>query len=132
MVPKDDGYDAIEKAELLKPDLIILDMSMSSAILSFFGGVMDLNFPRPMLNSPAESATVAGNAFYASVVRRVHKSREGRIVLGEVLSQMCKPEMQDYYEQIMRHKIYCNCSSCRCRGWDRPPQGAKKYFAGRD
>ena len=93
---------------------------------------MDLNFPRPMLNSPAESGTAAGNAFYASVVRRVHESREGRIVLGEVLSQMCKPEMQDYYEQIMRHKIYCNCSSCRSRGWDGPPQGAKKYFAGRD
>jgi hypothetical protein len=76
---------------------------------------MDFNFPRPSLNSPAESGSAAANAFYARIVRRAQESREGRRVLGEVLSQMCKPEMQDYYEQIMRQKIHCNCSSCLSR-----------------
>jgi hypothetical protein len=88
-----------------------------------------MNFPRPMLNSPVESGIAAGNAFYANLVRRVHESRERRIVLGEVLSQMLKPEMQDYYEQIVRQKIYCNCSSCRSRGWDAPSEKAGKDAA---
>ena len=67
-----------------------------------------------MLNEPT-LGTAAANAFYANVVRRAQESREGRIVLDEVLSQMCKPDMKDHYEQIMRQKIYCNCSSCRTR-----------------
>jgi hypothetical protein len=66
---------------------------------------MDLNFPRPMLNSPAESGAAAGNAFYASVVRRAQKSREGRRVLHEVLDKICK--------QIVPQEIRCNCSTCR-------------------
>jgi hypothetical protein len=74
---------------------------------------MDLNFPRPMLNSPAENGMAAGNAFYASVVRRVNESREGLIVLQEVLAQMHEQEPPNYYERIMRQKIRCNCSTCR-------------------
>jgi hypothetical protein len=61
---------------------------------------MDLNFPRPMLNSPAESGVAAGNAFYASVVRRAHESRERRVLLNEVLSEMYRHERPDYAEIV--------------------------------
>jgi hypothetical protein len=63
---------------------------------------MDLNFPRPMLNSPAESGIAAGNAFFASVVRRAHESRERRILLNEVLAQMYRqePDYADIVRQI--------------------------------
>jgi hypothetical protein len=67
---------------------------------------MDLNFPRPSLNSPAESGTAAGNAFYANVMRRAQESRERRIVLNEVLAQMYKQEMPDY-EEIVRQINLC-------------------------
>jgi hypothetical protein len=66
---------------------------------------MDLNFPRPMLNTPAESGTAAANVFYANVVRRAQKSREGRRVLHEVLDKICK--------QIVPQGFRCNCSTCR-------------------
>jgi hypothetical protein len=56
------------------------------------GRNMDATFPRPMLNSPAESGVAAGNAFFASVVRRAQESRERRILLNEVLYQMYKQE----------------------------------------
>jgi hypothetical protein len=66
---------------------------------------MDLNFPRPMLNSPAESGVAAGNAFFVSVVRRAHESRERRILLNEVLSQMYKQEPD--YAEIVRQINIC-------------------------
>ena len=71
-----------------------------------------INFTRPMLNSPTKDDAV-GNAFYARVVLRVDAWRDAPIVLDEVLSEMCEPETQDYYDQIMRQEIRCNCSTCR-------------------
>ena len=71
-----------------------------------------MNFTRPMLNSPTKDDAV-GNAFYARVVLRVDAWRDAPIVLDEVLSEMCEPEPPTYYEQIMRQKICCNCSTCR-------------------
>jgi hypothetical protein len=68
---------------------------------------MDLNFPRPSLNSPAESGTAAANAFYARVVRRAQESREGRRVLNEVLAQMYKQEFPPDYAEIVRQINLC-------------------------
>jgi hypothetical protein len=65
-----------------------------------------MDFPRPMLNSPAGSGTAAGNAFYASVQLRLAQSREARIVLNEVLSQMCGQELPNY-EEIVRQINLC-------------------------
>jgi hypothetical protein len=72
---------------------------------------MDLNFPRPMLNSPCGSA--AGNAFYARVVRRVDAWRGDRRILNKVLAEM--QEKPNFYDGMMRQEIRCNCSSCRRR-----------------
>jgi hypothetical protein len=66
---------------------------------------MDLNFPRPMLNSPAESGVAAGNAFFASVVRRAHESRERRILLNEVLSEMFRHETPDYADIVRKINV---------------------------
>ena len=71
-----------------------------------------MNFTRPMLNSPTKDDAV-GNAFYARVVLRVDAWRDAPIALDEVLSEMCEPEPPNCYEQIMRQKIRCNCSTCR-------------------
>ena len=62
--------------------------------------------PRPMLlNSPAESGAAAGNAFYASVQLRLAQSREARIVLNEVFSQMYRQEPD--YTEIVRQINVC-------------------------
>jgi hypothetical protein len=66
---------------------------------------MDLNFPRPSLNSPAESGTAAGNAFYANVMRRAQESRERRILLNEVLSEMFRHETPDYAEIVRQINV---------------------------
>jgi hypothetical protein len=67
---------------------------------------MDLNFPRPSLNSPAESGAAVANAFYARVMRRAQESREGRRVLREVLAQMYSQELPDCAE-IVRQLNLC-------------------------
>lgn len=64
-----------------------------------------MDFPRPMSNSPAERGTAAGNAFYASVVRRVHESRERRIILKEVLFEMYRHETPDYAEIVRQINV---------------------------
>jgi hypothetical protein len=67
---------------------------------------MDLNFPRPMLNSPAESGTAAGNAFYRAVQRRVQASRDLRkaVVQWAYLSGINK-EVPDYAEIVRQINI---------------------------
>jgi hypothetical protein len=65
---------------------------------------MDLNFPRPMLNSPAESGTAAGNAFYRAVQDRVQTSRDLReaVVRWAYVSAINKavPDYADIVRQI--------------------------------
>jgi hypothetical protein len=63
-----------------------------------------MDFPRPMLNSAA-SGTAAGNAFYANVQLRLAQSREARIVLNEVFSQMYRQEPD--YTEIVRQINVC-------------------------
>ena len=68
-----------------------------------------MNFPKPMLNSPT-GGTAAGNAFYASVQLRLAQSREARIVLNEVLSQMYSQELNRHepdYTEIVRQLNLC-------------------------
>jgi hypothetical protein len=71
-----------------------------------------LNYiPRaPMLNSPTKDDT-AGNAFYARVVPRVAAWHDSPIVLDKVLAEM--QERPDFYEEMMRQEISCNCSTFR-------------------
>jgi hypothetical protein len=57
-----------------------------------------------MLNS-LTGGTAAGNAFYASVQLRLAQSREARIVLNEVLSQMYRQEPD--YTEIVRQLNLC-------------------------
>jgi hypothetical protein len=69
-----------------------------------------MNFPRPMLNSPTKD-DAAGNAFYAKVVRRVSAWHDSPIILNRILGEM--QERPDFYEEMMRSEILCNCSTCR-------------------
>ncbi len=73
---------------------------------------MDFNFPRPMLNSPTKDDAV-GNAFYARVVHRVDAWRDDDKILNTVLAEIQIQEMPTHHEQLMRHTIYCTCSTCR-------------------
>src|ERR1700693_4864188 len=66
-----------------------------------------MNFPRPMLNSPTKD-DAAGNAFYAKVVRRVAAWHDSPIILDKILAEM--QERPDFYEEMMRQEIRCNCS----------------------
>jgi hypothetical protein len=69
-----------------------------------------MNAPRPMLNSPTKD-DAAGNAFYARVVRRVAAWHDSPIILDRILGEMqVRP---DFYEEMMRQEILCNCSTCR-------------------
>jgi hypothetical protein len=69
-----------------------------------------MNFTRPMLNSPTKD-DAAGDAFYARVVRRVGAWHDSPIVLDKILAEM--QERPDFYEEMMRQEIRCNCSTCR-------------------
>jgi hypothetical protein len=60
------------------------------------------NFPRPMLNSPAETGTEAANAFYRTVQHRVQASRESRKILNELLIKMSSQQDISDYEKIVR------------------------------
>jgi hypothetical protein len=64
----------------------------------------------PMLNSPTKD-DAAGNAFYARVVRRVAAWHDSPVVINKILVEM--QEMPDFYEEMMRQEIPCNCSTCR-------------------
>jgi hypothetical protein len=61
---------------------------------------MDLNFPKPMLNSPAESGAAAGNAFYMDVQRRVEASRESRRILIHETNKQAVPDYAEIVSQI--------------------------------
>jgi hypothetical protein len=69
-----------------------------------------MNFTRPMLNSPTKD-DAAGDAFYARVVRRVGAWHDSPIVLDKILAEM--QERPDFYQEMMRQEIRCNCSTCR-------------------
>jgi hypothetical protein len=69
-----------------------------------------MNVPRPMLNSPTKDDAV-GNAFYGRVVRRVGAWHDSPIVLDKILAEM--QERPNFYEEMMRQEIRCNCSTCR-------------------
>ena len=69
-----------------------------------------MNFTRPMLNSPT-NGTAAGEAFYASVVRRVAACHDSPIILDKILAEM--HERPDFYNEMTRQEIRCNCSTCR-------------------
>ena len=66
----------------------------------------------PMLNSPTHG-TAAGDAFYARVVRRVAAWHDSPIVLDKILAEM--QERPNFYEEMMRQEILCNCSICTKR-----------------
>jgi hypothetical protein len=65
-----------------------------------------MNFPRPMLNSPAESGTAAGNAFYRNVQRRVEASRESRKAVIE-MAHVCERHNEPDYAEIVRQINIC-------------------------
>ena len=68
---------------------------------------MDLNFPRPMLNSPT-GGTAAGNAFYTAVQRRVQASRESnRILMHEVLVHETNKRAAPNYAEIVNQINIC-------------------------
>jgi hypothetical protein len=69
-----------------------------------------MNFTRPMLNSPTRG-TAAGDAFYAKVVRRVAAWHDSPIILDKIRAEM--KESPNFYQEMMRQEIRCNCSSCR-------------------
>jgi hypothetical protein len=60
---------------------------------------MDLNFPRPMLNSPA-GGNATGNAFYMDVQRRVEASRESRRILIHETNKQAVPDYAEIVSQI--------------------------------
>jgi hypothetical protein len=67
---------------------------------------MDLNFPCPMLNSPAETGADAANAFYSSVVRRVDEARKARqAVLKLAHVSASNKEVPDYAEIVRQINI---------------------------
>jgi hypothetical protein len=69
------------------------------------------DIPRaPMLNSPT-GGNAAGDAFYARVVRRVGAWHDSPIVLDKILAEM--QERPDFYQEMTRQEIRCNCSTCR-------------------
>jgi hypothetical protein len=66
---------------------------------------MDLNFPRPMLNSPT-GGTAAGNAFYREVQRRVAASRESRKAVIE-MAHVCERRNAPDYAEIVNQINLC-------------------------
>jgi hypothetical protein len=60
------------------------------------------NFPKPMLNSPAEGGTGAANAFYRNVQHRVQASRESRKILNELLIKMRSQQDVPDYEKLVK------------------------------